>query len=182
MNLLELKPITTQMLKAVVELDQLCFGGLWTMEGYEREIDSPNADLLGLSLSGYPAFLVGMGCLWAIVDEAHITILAIHPRYQSQGFGQFILLTMLRLAQKRGLERASLEVRTSNKGAIALYQKFGFKTAGIRKRYYSDTGEDALILWKGGLQEIEFVQNVKTWQQELRSRIVKDTGYQLRVH
>ena len=56
MNLLELKPITTQMLKAVVELDQLCFGGLWTMEGYEREVDSPNADLLGLSLRGYPAF------------------------------------------------------------------------------------------------------------------------------
>ena len=81
---------------------------------------------------------------------------------------------MLSLAQKRGLERASLEVRTSNKGAIALYQKFGFKTAGIRKRYYSDTGEDALILWKGGLQEVEFVQNVTAWQQELRSRIVTD--------
>ena len=72
--------------------------------------------------------------------------------------------------------------RLKGSAAIALYQKFGFKTAGIRKRYYSDTGEDALILWKGGLQEVEFVQNVTTWQQELRSRIVKDTGYQLRVH
>ena len=58
--------------------------------------------------------------------------------------------------------------RLKGSAAIALYQKFGFKTARIiRKRYYSDTGEDALILWKGGLQEIEFVQNVKTWQQEL---------------
>ncbi len=182
MNLLELKPITPQMLKAVVELDQLCFGGLWTMEGYEREIDSSNADLLGLSFPGYSPLLVGMGCLWAIVDEAHITILAVHPRYQSQGFGQFILLSMLASAQRRGLERASLEVRTSNKGAIALYQKFGFKTAGIRKRYYSDTGEDALILWRGGLQENEFIENLKTWRQEVRSRIVKDTGYQLKVH
>ena len=108
MNLLELKPITTQMLKAVVELDQLCFGGLWTLEGYEREIDSPNADLLGLSFPSCPPLLVGIGCLWAIVDEAHITILAVHPRYQCQGFGQFILLAMLGLAQQRGLERASL--------------------------------------------------------------------------
>ena len=66
--------------------------------------------------------------------------------------------------------------------AIALYQKFGFKTAGIRKRYYSDTGEDALILWRGGLQESEFIQNLKTWRQEVRSRIVTTTGYQLKVH
>ena len=81
------------------------------------------------------------------------------------------------------MERCSLVIpRLQGIVAIALYQKFGFKTAGIRKRYYSDTGEDALILWKGGLQEVEFVQNVTNWQQELRSRIVKDTGYQLRVH
>lgn len=180
MNRLELKPITTGMLSAVVELDQLCFGGLWTLEGYEREIDSPNADLLGLSLLVVPPLLIGIGCLWAIVDEAHITILAVHPRYQSQGFGQFIIIELLACAYRRGLERASLEVRTSNKSAIALYQKFGFKTAGIRKRYYSDTGEDALILWRGGLQEPEFVQNLKTWQQNVRL-LIFTTGYQLKV-
>lgn len=179
MNFLILNRLTSEKLNAVVELDRLCFGGLWTLEGYQREINSSHSDLFGLFLPS--SLLVGFGCLWSIVDEAHITILAVHPQHQRQGLGQAILVALLWSANHRGLERASLEVRASNKSAIALYQKFGFKTAGRRRKYYQDTGEDALILWRGDLQEPEFIETLATWQQEASDRIFRSTGYQLQL-
>lgn len=174
MTLLELKPIAPQMLGAVLELDHLCFGGLWTLEAYQRELNSPNSVLLGLSPPAPPAPpapLLAMGCLWAILDEAHITILAVHPHYQRQGLGQAILLALLQVAADRGLERATLEVRASNQPALFLYQKFGFKIAGRRRRYYKDTNEDALILWRGNLQHPEFYNTLPTWQKSVSDRL-----------
>jgi ribosomal-protein-alanine N-acetyltransferase len=160
------------MLSAVLELDLLCFGGLWTMEGYQRELDSPNSDLLGLSIPINPnASLLGMGCQWAILEEAHITLLAVHPDYQGQGLGQALLISLLTAAYENGLERATLEVRAANKPALSLYQKFGFKIAGRRRRYYKDTGEDALILWRGDLQEPEFQQTLAIWHSAIGDRL-----------
>ena len=178
MTLLEIKPLTRERLRAVLELDQLCFGGLWTLEGYERELDSPNSDLLGLFIPVGLHSLLGMGCLWAILEEAHITILAVHPHYQCQGLGQALLIALLAAASERGLERATLEVRVSNSAALSLYHKFGFKTAGRRRHYYQDTGEDALILWRGGLQEPEFAQTLENSERLLRSRLIL-AGWQL---
>jgi [ribosomal protein S18]-alanine N-acetyltransferase len=153
---LELKSLTTADLSAVMELDKACFGGLWTLEAYQRELDSPNSILLGLFSPLFPQKLLAMGCFWSILEEAHITILAVHPQYQSKGLGQAMLYFLLKSACDGGSERATLEVRASNQAAIALYQKFGFKTAGRRRRYYKDNDEDALILWLGGMQLPEF--------------------------
>ena len=80
--------------------------------------------------------------------EAHITILAIHPNFQSQGWGKLLLNELLQKAQKKSLARATLEVSENNFKALNLYQKFGFQVAGRRKKYYQKTNEDALILWK----------------------------------
>ncbi|MEG4455197.1 ribosomal protein S18-alanine N-acetyltransferase [Microcoleus sp. N9_A1] len=189
MRFLEIKQIAAEHLNSAVELDRLCFGGLWTIEGYRRELDSPNSDLLGLWASetadcasekldseldpfdifspqnragtGAPPLqttqtLIGLGCLWAILEEAHITILAIDPRFQGQGLGQALLWVLLTSANRRQLERATLEVRASNSIALSLYKKFGFKEAGRRKRYYADTGEDAVIMWRSGIEKPEF--------------------------
>jgi ribosomal-protein-alanine N-acetyltransferase len=193
---LQIKHLAAEHLNSAVELDRLCFGGLWTLEGYGRELGSPNTDLLGLWASqtspgqserfdsehqsidpnsilnskplsvetSSPATpnskltptLIGLGCLWAILEEAHITILAIHPRFQGQGLGQALLWALLTKAHYRQLERATLEVRDSNLAAVSLYNKFGFKEAGRRKRYYKDTGEDALIMWRSGIEKPEF--------------------------
>lgn len=95
--------------------------------------------------------LLGIGCLWAILEEAHITTLAIEPAYQKQKLGLLLLSDLLSCAQMRGLTRATLEVRASNIKALKLYQKFDFKEAGQRKRYYAD-GENARILWRNHLQ------------------------------
>ena len=143
MTSLTCQVLTHELLPAVLKLDQICLGGLWTEAGYRREIDSPNSELLVLLANDQ---VVGLGCVWAILDEAHITTLAIHPDYHRQRLGQFLLIQLLQAAEHRALTHATLEVRASNQRALTLYQKFGFQTAGRRKRYYKD-GEDALILW-----------------------------------
>lgn len=200
---IELKPLTAALLPAIVELDRLCLGGLWSLEGYRRELESPNSDLLILQKAedgkkaegrgqeikmkdesggmnqdpSHPSFLIphpsllGFACLWSIVDEAHITILAVHPDYRRQGLGQGLLVALLRSAWQRELKWATLEVRASNQAALALYQHFSFQEAGRRKRYYQDNGEDALILWRGGLQHPQFSQTLDCWQQAVDDRL-----------
>jgi ribosomal-protein-alanine N-acetyltransferase len=155
-------------------------GGLWTASGYQREIDSPNSDLLmlrgarsahgSIKSSLEPAPLIGLACSWAILDEAHITLLAIDPAYQRQGLGSLLLYALLLLAQQRGLAWATLEVRASNQSALALYQRFGFESVGTRRKYYPD-GEDALILWRKGLQDPEFSPILSRWKQVLGDRL-----------
>jgi ribosomal-protein-alanine N-acetyltransferase len=170
---LEVKSLTPKNLNAILELDQLCFGGLWTLEAYQRELDSPNSQLLGLFSPLSPSRLLGMGCFWSILEEAHITILAIHPQYHRQGLGQALLYCLLQVARDCGLERATLEVRASNTAAIALYEKFGLKIAGRRRRYYQDNDEDALILWLGGMQSPQFLATLDNWYQKVNERLNK---------
>jgi [ribosomal protein S18]-alanine N-acetyltransferase len=181
---LELRPLTADLLPAVVDLDHQCFGGLWTLDGYRRELDSPNSEILvmqpGAASLGRESGLLGLGCYWAILEEAHITIMAIAPEYQGQGLGQALLWALLASAHHRGLERATLEVRASNQAALALYQKYGFTEAGRRRRYYPDTQEDALILWRGKLQYPDFAQALARWQADVRDRL-QQGGWNLKL-
>jgi ribosomal-protein-alanine N-acetyltransferase len=90
--------------------------------------------------------VVGYSGMWIMVDEAHITTIAVDPAYRSEGIGELLLLALLERAQDRGAGEATLECRVSNDVAQRLYRKYTFRDAGIRKRYYSDDGEDALIM------------------------------------
>ena len=190
MNFLALSLLTADLLPEAVALDRQCLGGLWTLDGYQRELESPNSDLLVLQpqqilhpQQASPDFqspLIGIACLWAILEEAHITVLAIAPQYRHQGLGQALLYALLASAHQRGLEWATLEVRASNLGAIALYQKFGFQEVGKRRNYYQDgdQNEDALILWRKGLQHPEFIQTLKAWQEKIEEQL-RRSGWQL---
>ena len=164
-------------------LDELCLGGIWTLEGYRQELDRPSSDLLVLCIpdSGASRFaetlaksdrpaVIGVGCLWSILEEAHITLLGIHPDYCRQGLGQTMLYALLYRAWQRHLEWATLELRSSNEPALSLYRKFGFELVGRRKGYYQETGEDALILWRSGFQKPEFEATLAAWAREIRDR------------
>lgn len=167
-------------LPEVLVLDQICFGGLWTQEGYRREFHSPNSDLLVLEAQQPHTnrfHVVGIGCLWAILDEAHITVLGVAPGYQGNGLGQWLLLHLLRASRDRGLTHATLEVRRSNQSAQTLYAKFGFTVIGERRKYYSD-GEDALILWRNDLQSTPLAAQWQQVERQLLSRLAEQ-GWQL---
>ncbi len=90
--------------------------------------------------------VVGFAGLWVMVDEAHVTTFAVDPRWRRRGIGERLLLALLELAAARRAREATLEVRLSNMPARRLYEKYGFRPVGIRPRYYSDNGEDALIM------------------------------------
>lgn len=173
------RPLNHHDMPEILALDQTCFGGLWSREGYERELDSSNSDFLALEAKSPdgPSLLIGISCLWAILDEAHIVLLGIAPKYQRQGLGQWLLLHLLLSARDRKLTHATLEVRKSNYRARALYEKFDFQIAGERRRYYADD-EDALILWKSGLQSEAFRIRLKTWDQHFFDKL-STLGWQI---
>jgi [ribosomal protein S18]-alanine N-acetyltransferase len=141
-------------LTQLAELDRVCLGGLWTKKGYQRELDNPDSSLLVLSLESNS--IIGCGCFWAILEEAHIALLMIHPDYQGQGLGQLLLYSLLKKAVNCNLERATLEVQVSNQSALAVYQK---------------TGEDALILWRGNLNRPRFREDLSHWWSRINDRL-----------
>lgn len=195
MTFLEIARLSPECLAAVAALDQRCLGGIWHLDSYRREMESPNSDLLVLSMLPHPSAaanqtpssptpssprLIGVGCLWSILSEAHITLLAIDPDYQGQGLGQVMLYQLLVCAWQRRLEWATLEVRASNQRAISLYKKFGFQDVGRRRRYYQDNDEDALILWHHGTDRPEFENCLASWKQQVRDRLARE-GFRFKV-
>ncbi len=150
--------ISVDEIESILILDRLCFGGLWSIDSYRRELTNENSHFLAVLvnpiLEPETSGMIGFGCFWAILDEAHITLLGIHPHYQRQGWGELLLGALIDRAREIELARATLEVRASNLGAIHLYEKYGFQTVGHRKKYYQDTGEDGVIMWRGGLQHV----------------------------
>ncbi len=93
------------------------------------------------------AAIIGFAGLWLMVDEAHITTIAMHPDHRRRGLGEFMLVSLIDIAYSIGAKWVTLEVRVSNYTAQNLYHKYGFREAGIRHRYYSDNQEDAIIMW-----------------------------------
>lgn len=91
---------------------------------------------------------VAYGGMWLISPEGHITNIAVHPGYRREGIGKALLHHMIEKSEEEGMTCHTLEVRASNRAAIVLYCKFGFFECGIRKNYYEDTNEDALIMWR----------------------------------
>jgi [ribosomal protein S18]-alanine N-acetyltransferase len=175
-KILKTQFLTPSQIPEILVLDQICWGSLWTAEGYLREIDSPNSSLLTLNLFDSESTkckskpkIVGIACLWAIADEAHITLLGIAPDYRRQGFGTLLLLALLENAIAQKLGWATLEVNVNNFQAINLYKKFGFEIIGKRKGYYQSTGDDALILWLKKVQKPDFQNSLTQWQQSLKN-------------
>ncbi|MBT2681689.1 ribosomal protein S18-alanine N-acetyltransferase [Bacillus sp. ISL-35] len=91
--------------------------------------------------------VVGYCGVWIIVDEAHITNIAVLPEYRGMKLGEALMAKVMELAREMGALRMTLEVRVSNDRAQNLYRKFGFEEGAIRKQYYTDNMEDALIMW-----------------------------------
>lgn len=135
-------------LDRAVEIEASCFTSHWTREAIEAEMGNSAAFYVVATSGGKT---VGYAGQWVIMDEAHITTIAVDPRRHGERFGERLLIALLREARYRGARRATLEVRITNKPALRLYEKYMFETVAIRKKYYKDTGEDALIMWMNDL-------------------------------
>ncbi len=148
--------MTLAHLDQVLEVEQLSFTTPWSRFSFQTELNqNPHALYLVGKCQGRVVAYAGT---WIIFDESHITNIAIHPSWRGRGFSHQLLIALLAASRERGAKRATLEVRTANTVAQALYLKHGFKFCGIRRGYYADTGEDALIMWKDGLGDLQLRQ------------------------
>jgi [ribosomal protein S18]-alanine N-acetyltransferase len=145
-------------LNDVAALEAICFTNPTTREMLRHEVE--NSDVLHAYVmreasSERPrGAIVGYCAVWIIFDELHINTLAVHPGWRRQGLASLLLTHVLEDAVRRGAEKATLEVRRSNEGALRLYERFGFEVGGVRKEYYRQPVEDALILWRTGLRPL----------------------------
>ncbi len=115
------------------------------------------------------ASIIGFAGLWLMVDEAHVTTIAMHPDYRRLGLGEFLLASLIDISYTIGARWVTLEVRVSNYAAQNLYRKYGFREAGLRHRYYSDNQEDALIMWTDEILSPAYKQKF----QELKAELMK---------
>lgn len=119
--------------------------------------------------------VVGFAGMWIMFDEAHVTTIGVHPDERGRGLGELLLIQLFVEAASRGAEMLTLEVRVSNDSAQALYRKYGFERQGVRRRYYSDNGEDAYIMWSPNIRQPEYARRFD----ELRARLLERIGPQV---
>ena len=166
---LEIDTMTMADLDQVMEIEQASFSMPWSRWMFERELrDREHSHFLtvrrGSELLGY------IGC-WIALGEAHIVTIAVRSDLRREGVGSILMASALTLAMRLGANRATLEVRVTNLSAQRLYRNFGFEITAMRKKFYSDTGEDAYVMWIQDLgSKIEEIQSLVCKVQERQRR------------
>ena len=130
----------------VIEVEKKSFTIPWSKESFIQEIEKNEVALYLVAKVDNKA--VGYIGVWRILNEGHITNVAVHPDYRGRGIGGALVEELLSLCTKEGTEAFTLEVRESNLVAQHIYEKYGFEKSGIRKKYYADNNENAVIMWK----------------------------------
>jgi [ribosomal protein S18]-alanine N-acetyltransferase len=143
---LRIEPLRRRHIPAVTRIERMVSANPWSAELFRGELALPEATRY-YRVARRGGRLVGFGGLMFVLDEAHVTTLSVHPDHQGQRIGTRLLAVLVREARARGTKALTLEVRAGNEPAQALYRRFGFAPAGIRKGYYAELGEDALIMW-----------------------------------
>ncbi|HLV10594.1 MAG TPA: ribosomal protein S18-alanine N-acetyltransferase [Halanaerobiales bacterium] len=144
---ISIKKMELRHLPGVMEIERESFADPWSRQSFISEICRNNyAHYL---VACYNKRVVGYIGAWNVANELHITNLAIEQEQRRKGIAVKLIGQMIEEARIKGALRVTLEVRISNRAAIKLYKKMGFRAAGKRPRYYLNNGEDALIMWKG---------------------------------
>lgn len=160
---LTLEAMQEEHIPAILEIERRCYSAPWSEEAFLSELRNRAAVYLVAQLEGQ---LVGFGGMWLVVEEAHITTLAVDPPFRGLGIGERLLNALLSIAVERGMERATLEVRVGNLVAQNLYRKYGFQAVAVRKQYYANNKEDALVMWLEGLQSEAFRERLQALQEQ----------------
>ncbi len=141
------RTMTLEDLPVVVALEKRAFAYPWSAELLRQELDHTwSTVLLAEDRSGPEPVVMGLVVFWLVHDELHVLNVASDPVYQRRGVARFLIGEAIRRAREHGCVLGTLEVRRSNLPAIALYEGFGFRTVGVRARYYREEGEDALVM------------------------------------
>ncbi len=155
-------------LDAVQAVERASFPVPWPANAFRHELtQNKNAHYIVAREGDH---IVGYAGLWLSLDEAHVTTFAVLPEHRRRKIGERMLLSLFDRAERLGAEWLTLEVRASNLPAQRLYEKYGFRPAGIRRRYYSDNNEDALIMWTERLRDRGLRERIAKLRAELEDR------------
>ncbi|MGB9620706.1 MAG: ribosomal protein S18-alanine N-acetyltransferase [Armatimonadota bacterium] len=163
----ELREMRQADLPRVMEIERQCFPKPWSESAYLTEISNRAAHYV-VALSD--SEIVGYGGMWMIMDEAHIITLAVAPTHRRRRIAEQLLIDLLDEALRRGARRATLEVRQSNEAAQTLYRKFGFIPVAIRRGYYTDNHENAIVMWVDNMAAPEFQASYRS----IKHRLAKE--------
>jgi ribosomal-protein-alanine N-acetyltransferase len=144
-----IEAMTAADIPAVAAIEARAFSLPWTEEMFAQELANRGLSTILVARAGGAGGgrgLLGYICVWVVEEELHINNLAVHPRYRRRGIARALLEAALALGRGHKATRAVLEVRASNLAALSLYQRYGFKPAGIRRQYYSHPREDAVVM------------------------------------
>lgn len=142
----QIRSMSVKDIPEVMEIEKLSFSVPWSEESFRNEIESNMSARYMVVETGKT--VAAYGGMWIILDEGHITNIAVHPDYRGRGLGNAIVEALLSAARQEKVRALTLEVRRTNIIAQNLYLKYGFEAVGIRPKYYADNGEDAIIMWK----------------------------------
>ncbi len=143
-------------LDQIMEIEPVAFGSHhWSKQSFINELNNAGGTYFS-AIEADTGTVCAYSGFWLIGDEAHITTLAVHPDYRRLGLGELMLINNIKSAIKLDAKCMTLEVRVSNEAAQKLYYKYGFKSMGLRRKYYQDNSEDALVLWMEDIRTDEF--------------------------
>jgi len=162
-------------LPAIAAIEAVSFPSPWSETLLAGELRQPDATYLVATINGAVVGFVG---IWHVLDEGHICTLAVAPGWRGHGLGELLVLAAIERAMELDATQVYLEYRVGNNSAARLYEKLGFERTGIRRRYYSDTGEDAVLAQISGLGEPEGRRALERawerWQRERGLRLVSE--------
>jgi [ribosomal protein S18]-alanine N-acetyltransferase len=161
-------------LPAVHEIERESFSTPWPAHAYRQELETNR--LAHYMVARWGDQIIGFAGIWLLVDEAHITTFAVRRTWRRHGVGERLLLALLDLSRSRGAHEATLEVRPSNMPARRLYEKYGFMPVGVRRNYYSDDREDALIMTTPELASREMRGRLAALERSLEARLRAASG------
>lgn len=144
--LVEIRKMTLDDLDGIMEIEVEAFPVPWPREAYEKELTGN--ELAYYVVAESEGEIVGYAGLWEVVGEGHITNVAVRKECRGQGISTLLMQALLNRMLELNFYGMTLEVRVSNVCARSLYEKFGFESVGVRKNYYSDNGEDAIVMWR----------------------------------
>jgi ribosomal-protein-alanine N-acetyltransferase len=157
---------------AVHVIEHASFPVPWPDYAFRQELQSNRLAHYLVVRAGHDT--VAYGGLWLMVDEAHITTFAVLPDWRRRGIGGRLMVGLAQVARDLGARVMTLEVRLSNRAARGLYGRFGFRPVGVRPRYYSDNGEDALIMTTDALSSPEMVARLADMEQRYGQLVAAD--------
>ena len=164
-SLVEIRRMQPEDVPLVMVIERECFPIPWRESAYLTEVANRSAYYIVACVNSE---IVGYGGMWAIMDEAHITTLGVSKACRGRKIGEQVLAALLEEAIRRQARRATLEVRESNTAAQNLYRKYGFQPAAIRRGYYTDNDENALVMWVDNLSGLGYSAKFKELKQRLR--------------